>query len=131
MRRKASPRVCAAAGHTSYRAGRRLRAGPIGLHLTNGARIGRVDLIELGLVHHRDLGPAPPAVEEFHRVVSGEPPNESRLSCGALKKDSFRNLRAPAASSACYAAGAPNLTPTGPVLHRGHAKPSRIPRTPP
>ncbi len=29
-------------------------------------------------------------------------PNESRLSCGALKKnDSFPNLRAPAASSAC------------------------------
>src|SRR5438477_6828329 len=29
------------------------------------------------------------------------PPNESRLSCGALKKDSFHNLRAPPASSAC------------------------------
>ncbi len=28
-------------------------------------------------------------------------PNESRLSCGALKKDSFLNLRAPSASSAC------------------------------
>src|SRR6266576_7296101 len=28
-------------------------------------------------------------------------PNESRLSCGALKNDSFRNLRAPSASSAC------------------------------
>src|SRR5437773_11251037 len=28
-------------------------------------------------------------------------PNESRLSCGALKKDSFHNLRAPPASSAC------------------------------
>jgi len=28
-------------------------------------------------------------------------PNGSRLSCGALKKDSFLNLRAPAASSAC------------------------------
>ncbi len=27
--------------------------------------------------------------------------NESRLSCGALKKDSFLNLRAPPASSAC------------------------------
>src|SRR5204863_836112 len=66
----------------------------------------------------------------LHRHRTG-PPNESRLSCGALKKNSFRNLRAPSASSACYAAGAPNLTPTGPVLHRGHAKPSRIPRTPP
>src|SRR5207247_11449126 len=31
-------------------------------------------------------------------------PNGSRLSCGALKRDSFRNLRAPPASSACWAA---------------------------
>src|SRR5213592_2419370 len=29
------------------------------------------------------------------------PPNGVRLSCGALKKDSFHNLRAPSASSAC------------------------------
>src|SRR5439155_15035207 len=29
------------------------------------------------------------------------PPNGSRLSCGALKKNSFLNLRAPPASSAC------------------------------
>src|SRR5467141_4114039 len=28
-------------------------------------------------------------------------PNESRLSCDALKKDSLLNLRAPSASSAC------------------------------
>jgi hypothetical protein len=28
-------------------------------------------------------------------------PNGLRLSCGALKKDSFPNLRAPAASIAC------------------------------
>jgi len=28
-------------------------------------------------------------------------PNESRLSCGALKKDSLLNVRAPSASSAC------------------------------
>src|SRR5258705_6534986 len=35
---------------------------------------------------------------------SEQPPNGSRLSCGALKKDSFHNLRAPPASSACYAA---------------------------
>src|SRR3989442_6258523 len=35
------------------------------------------------------------------------PPNGSRLSCGALKKDSFLNLRAPSASSAWYAADAP------------------------
>ena len=31
-------------------------------------------------------------------------PNESRLSCGAPKKDSFHNLRAPPASSACQTA---------------------------
>ena len=29
------------------------------------------------------------------------PPNGSRLRCGALVKDSFPNLRAPPASSAC------------------------------
>src|SRR2546428_107502 len=34
-----------------------------------------------------------------------QPPNGSRLSCGPLKEDSFPNLRAPSASSACYAAG--------------------------
>src|SRR5205807_50008 len=32
--------------------------------------------------------------------TSIEQPNGSRLSCGALKKDSFHNLRAPPASSA-------------------------------
>jgi len=37
----------------------------------------------------------------IHSVGKSQP-NESRLSCGALKKkDSFRNLRAPPASSAC------------------------------
>src|SRR3989442_14966052 len=34
-------------------------------------------------------------------VLFLEPPNGMRLSCGALKKDSFHNLRAPPASSAC------------------------------
>jgi len=34
--------------------------------------------------------------EQNHMALS----NESRLSCGALKKDSFPNLRAPPASSA-------------------------------
>jgi hypothetical protein len=29
------------------------------------------------------------------------PPNGWRLTCGALKKDSFPNLRAPPASGAC------------------------------
>src|SRR6266480_2783405 len=33
-----------------------------------------------------------------------ERPNESRFSCGALKKTSFLNLRAPSASGACWAA---------------------------
>jgi len=28
-------------------------------------------------------------------------PNGPRVSCGALKKDTFLNLRAPSASSAC------------------------------
>jgi len=35
------------------------------------------------------------------RRSGSAPPNGSRLSCGALKKDSFPNLRAPPASSAC------------------------------
>ncbi len=40
------------------------------------------------------------------RILNSHPvtcvlPNGSRLSCGALKKDSFLNLRAPSASSAC------------------------------
>src|SRR2546427_7663667 len=35
-----------------------------------------------------------------HALLS-EPPNGSRLSCGALKKDSFPNLRVAPASSAC------------------------------
>jgi len=33
--------------------------------------------------------------------VPGVLPNGSRLSCGALKNESFHNLRAPPASSAC------------------------------
>ena len=40
--------------------------------------------------------------EDGHvRCLFAVRPNESRLSCGALKKDSFHNLRAPPASSAC------------------------------
>src|SRR6266576_1557605 len=42
------------------------------------------------------------------------PPTASRLSCGALKKDSFHNLRAPPASRACSAA-----TTTGSSWPRG------------
>jgi len=35
-----------------------------------------------------------------HVFASACPPNGGRLSCGAQKKDSFHNLRAPPASSA-------------------------------
>src|SRR5438105_14915532 len=35
------------------------------------------------------------------RMTYPPQPNESRLSCGALKNNSFHNLRAPPASSAC------------------------------
>ena len=38
--------------------------------------------------------------QDGRRGAQQAPPNESRLSCGALKKDSFHNLRAPSASSA-------------------------------
>src|SRR5439155_9683453 len=37
----------------------------------------------------------------FNTVYGLGMPNGSRLSCGALKKDSFLDLRAPPASSAC------------------------------
>src|SRR5439155_25950890 len=36
-----------------------------------------------------------------HRSLRAHRPNGPRLSCGALKKNSFLNLRAPPASSAC------------------------------
>jgi hypothetical protein len=37
-----------------------------------------------------------------HHIDIGSPlPNGPRLSCGALKKNSFFDLRAPSASSAC------------------------------
>ena len=52
----------------------------------------------------KDTGESEKACENdlgIHSVGKSQP-NESRLSCGALKKkDSFRNLRAPPASSAC------------------------------
>ncbi len=48
-------------------------------------------------------------VQLRRQFVIAAPPNGSRLSCGALKKDSFHNLRAPLASSACYAARPPDL----------------------
>src|SRR5437867_13424993 len=62
--------------------------------------VRRIDVQVSGLLCHLCL-----------RLVSGvtilgartqlQPPNGSRLSCGALKKNSFLNLRAPSASSAC------------------------------
>src|SRR5256885_16524615 len=39
--------------------------------------------------------------ERWHETWLLLLPNASRLSCGALKKDSFLDLRAPPASSAC------------------------------
>src|SRR6266487_4496103 len=47
------------------------------------------------------LSDAPQQDLEIHDVDSESwTPNGPRLSCGALKKDSFPNLRAPSASSA-------------------------------
>src|SRR6266404_6515781 len=46
-----------------------------------------------------------PIVHIFRgHLMLARPANESRLSCGALKNNSFHNLRAPSASSACQAA---------------------------
>ncbi len=45
-----------------------------------------------------------PTTVGFHNRIGlwrDAQPNGSRLSCGALKKDSFHDLRAPSASSAC------------------------------
>src|SRR5213596_2326577 len=50
------------------------------------------ELQERAPLRPQNLGKQP-----IHR----ERPNGPRLSCGALKKDSFLNLRAPPASSAC------------------------------
>jgi hypothetical protein len=41
------------------------------------------------------------AMKDFKLAFLGVPPNEWRLRCGALKKDSFLNVRAPPASNAC------------------------------
>src|SRR6266850_1520050 len=45
--------------------------------------------------------PIRPREKQGRRHQYERRPNEMRLSCGALKKDSFLNLRAPPASSAC------------------------------
>ena len=54
----------------------------VGLDPLQRRAIGTLHLSELGLVHHRDLSVAAPAVEELHRSVASERPNESRVSCG-------------------------------------------------
>src|SRR5688572_18012535 len=63
-----------------------------------------------------------PRTRTERRVIRelGLRPNGSRLSCGALKKNSFPNLRAPPASSACQAAslGEPPGQPEHDVNHR-------------
>jgi hypothetical protein len=55
---------------------------------------------------HEDEGLSPPVDASSPKSESTQGavttrPNGSRLSCGALKRDSFLNLRAPPASSAC------------------------------
>jgi len=59
-------------------------------------------------MNSRGRGPTRPAFDVRVLEVGFRPvhkclprPNGPRLSCGALKKDSFPNLRAPPASSAC------------------------------
>ncbi len=56
-----------------------------------------------GILRLKDAGNHEPQNErdETGHGVRALLSNESRLSCGALKKDSFPNLRAPPASSAC------------------------------
>src|SRR6266566_1605880 len=49
----------------------------------------------------RVLQRAPTPPQPIGDDIGSPLPNGSRLSCGALKKDSFLNLRAPSASSAC------------------------------
>ena len=50
-------------------------------------------VIHAAILSSRETGLAIPTIELL--------PNGSRLSCGALTKNSFPNLRAPSASSAC------------------------------
>src|SRR5467141_2268864 len=58
----------------------------------------------VGVVEETELPPLQSSlvihIFRGHRMLA-RPANESRLSCGALKKNSFLNLRAPSASSAC------------------------------
>src|SRR6266480_6725845 len=78
---------------------------------THSAQITTFQTVDIGL--HRSLGRVECALhaeagvdsehkgderkEEWHPEHE-QPPNGSRLSCGALVKDSFPNLRAPSAS---------------------------------
>ncbi len=50
---------------------------------------------------HQSARPTPSRENVVGVIESMWQPNGWRLSCGALKKDSFLNLRAPSASSAC------------------------------
>src|SRR5258705_2710675 len=74
---------------------RALNRPTVGRRGDPAAQAAHVSLVELNVHQHR-----------FHPacMCETEPsmrPNGSRLSCGAMKKDSFRNLRAQPASSAC------------------------------
>jgi hypothetical protein len=48
----------------------------------------------------RDQGGESQETDAARGLVGQVPPNGARLSCGALKKNSFPNVRAPPASSA-------------------------------
>src|SRR6266508_254283 len=60
-------------------------------------RDSTIDPVAQSVVDPRTRPTAPP--KGF--ALGGAQHNGSRLSCGALKNDSFNNLRAPSASSAC------------------------------
>ena len=84
------------AGHRVVRANQ----NPRGLEVGNGVGLAAADPT-VGprslSVPCREISPTAHGAREGLNVL----PNGSRLSCGALKKDSFHNLRAPPASSAC------------------------------
>jgi len=76
----------------------RVRAGVEG-EILNSVECGyRVRGLGHGL---RDKGEPEDSGGNEARAHVVEPPNGSRVSCCALKKDSFINLRAPSASGAC------------------------------
>src|SRR6266540_3001935 len=74
------------------------------------ARVGsqRLTIVDEAAVVVEDLkrgrveeNPTRNLLAKKNHVLVRRAPNGARLSCGALKKDSFPNLRAPPASSAC------------------------------